>query len=149
MIKDVKLIPLVTHVDDRGYLLEIVRSTDPHFTKFGQVYIVGDPVKGTIKAWHKHLKMWEWFYVGHGTAKFALYDDREDSLTHKEINTFVLGERNPSVLVIPPGVHHGHMALTDDVQLVAVCSEVYNSKNPDEVRVPYDSFGYTWDIRWR
>jgi dTDP-4-dehydrorhamnose 3,5-epimerase len=149
MIKDVQLISLKTHVDDRGYLLEIVRSDDGHFLKFGQVYLVGDPIRGTIKAWHKHLKMWEWFYVSHGTAKFALYDDREDSPTYKELNTFVLGERNPSVLVIPPGVHHGHMALTDDVQLVAVSSEPYNPKSPDEVRAPYDSFGYNWEVWWR
>ena len=39
MIKDVKLVDLVANVDDRGYLIEILRSTDEHFTKFGQVYM--------------------------------------------------------------------------------------------------------------
>ena len=38
MIKDVKVVPLIAHVDDRGYLIEILRSTDDHFTQFGQVY---------------------------------------------------------------------------------------------------------------
>ena len=42
MIKDVKVVPLIAHVDDRGYLIEILRSTDDHFTQFGQVYLVGD-----------------------------------------------------------------------------------------------------------
>jgi dTDP-4-dehydrorhamnose 3,5-epimerase-like enzyme len=41
------------------------------------------------------------------------------------------------------------MALTDDVQLVAVSSEAYNPNQPDEVRAPWDSFGYQWEIRWR
>ncbi|MBI4240680.1 MAG: dTDP-4-dehydrorhamnose 3,5-epimerase family protein [Candidatus Rokubacteria bacterium] len=149
MIQGVELIGLKAHVDDRGYLVEILRKADPHFQQFGQVYLVGDLIKGTIKAWHKHRQMWEWFFVSHGSAKFALYDDREDSPTHKEINTFVLGERNQGLLVVPPGVYHGHMALTDDVQLVAVSSEVYNREHPDEVRAPYDSFGYQWDVRWR
>jgi len=42
MIKDVKVVPLTAHVDDRGYLIEILRCTDEHFTQFGQVYVVGD-----------------------------------------------------------------------------------------------------------
>ena len=149
MIQDVRVVPLTCHVDDRGYLMEVLRSDDGHFRRFGQVYIVGDPMKGTIKAWHKHVKMWEWFAVSHGIAKFALYDDREDAATYRETNTFVLGERNPAVLIVPPGVYHGHMALTDDVQLVAVSSEPYNPNQPDEVRAPWDSFGYQWEIRWR
>ena len=54
MIEGVKVVPLVAHVDDRGYLIEIIRATDPHFTKFGQVYVVGSVAKGTIRAFHKH-----------------------------------------------------------------------------------------------
>lgn len=149
MIKDVQLVKLETHVDDRGYLIEILRASDGHFTKFGQVYMVGDAVRGVVRAWHKHEALWDWFFISHGSAKFALRDDRSESPTYEEMNTFILGERNPGLLVVPPGVFHGWISLEDDTQLISTASEVYNRDNPDEVRVPPDSFGYEWEVKGR
>lgn len=149
MIKDVAKIDLVAHVDDRGYLIEIIRATDPYFTKFGQVYLVGNFAKGTIRAFHKHKVLWDWFFISHGSAKFVLVDDRENSPTYKEMNTFVVCSRNPSLIVVPPGVYHGWMSLEDDTQMISTASEVYNRENPDEVRIPPDSFGDVWTVKGR
>lgn len=149
MIKDAGFENLVVRSDDRGYLVEILRANDPHFTKFGQVYLVGNIARGTIRAWHKHEVLWDWFFISHGTAKFALYDDRPRSPTYRETNTFVMGARQPAVLTVPPGVFHGWMSLEDDTQLVSTASEVYDRAKPDEVRVPYDSFGYDWSVRFK
>lgn len=149
MIENVKQVPLVPHVDDRGYLIEIIRAVDEHFTKFGQVYIVGNFAKGVIRAFHKHKILWDWFFISHGAAKFVLKDDRPDSPTYGEMNTFVISSRNPSLLVVPPGVYHGWMSLEDDTQLISIASEVYNRENPDEVRIPPDSFGDVWTIKGR
>jgi dTDP-4-dehydrorhamnose 3,5-epimerase len=149
MIKDLKLVDLVAHVDDRGYLIEILRSTDDHFTKFGQVYIVGDPVRNTIRAFHVHKALWDWFFICHGSAKFALVDGRKDSQTFEEINTLILTERKPQLLVVPPGVYHGWMSLEDDTQMISTASEVYNREDPDEERVPFDSFGYDWNVKFK
>ena len=149
MIDGVKVVPLVAHVDDRGYLIEILRATDPHFTKFGQVYLVGNMARGTVRAFHKHKELWDFFFISHGSAKFALRDDRAASPTHEEMNTFVVGARNPSLIVVPPGVYHGWMSLEDDTQMISTASEVYNRQNPDEVRVPPDSFGYAWEVKGR
>lgn len=149
MIENVVLEPLVVRSDDRGYLVEILRATDPHFTKFGQVYLVGNLARGTVRAWHKHEVMWDWFFISHGTAKFALYDDRPGSPTYRRIDTFVIGSRQPAVLAVPPGVFHGWMSLEDDTQLVSTASDVYNRERPDEVRVPYDSFGYDWSVKFK
>lgn len=149
MIRDVVYENLVTRSDDRGYLIEILRATDPFFTKFGQVYLVGNLARGTVRAWHKHEALWDWFFVSHGTAKFALYDDRPDSPTHGKIDTFVIGARQPAVLAVPPGVFHGWMSLEDDTQLISTASEVYNREKPDEVRVPFDSFGYDWSVKFK
>jgi len=149
MIKDVKVVDLVPRIDDRGYLIEILRASDEHFTKFGQIYLVGDMVRNTIRAFHVHKLLWDWFFVSHGSAKFALVDDRKDSPTYKEINTFVISERKPQLLVVPPGVYHGWMSLEDDTQMVSTASEVYNRENPDEERIPYDSFGYEWGVKFK
>lgn len=149
MIKDVKLVQLVAHVDDRGYLIEIIRANDDHFTKFGQVYLVGDLTRGTIRAFHKHSVLWDWFFISHGAAKFILRDDRSDSPTYKDMNTFVISSRNPGLLVVPPGVYHGWVSLEDDTQMVSTASEVYDRENPDEVRIAPDSFGVEWEVKGR
>ena len=149
MIEGVEFQPLLTRCDDRGYLIEILRKSDASFTKFGQVYLVGDLTRGTIRAFHKHEILIDWFFISHGAAKFALIDDREKSPTYKEQNTFVMGSRNPHLLTVPPGVFHGWMALEDDTQLISVASELYNPEKPDEVRVPPHSFGYSWDVQFK
>ncbi len=149
MIKDVKLVDLVAHVDDRGYLIEILRANDEHFTKFGQVYIVANHARNIIRAFHVHKILWDWFFISHGSAKFALVDGRKESPTYNEINTFVLTDKKPQLLVVPPGVYHGWMSLQDDTQMISTASEVYNRQNPDEERVPYDSFGYDWSIKFK
>jgi len=149
LIKDVARVDLVAHADDRGYLIEIIRASDPHFTRFGQVYLVGNFAKNVIRAFHKHGVLWDWFFISHGAAKFVLVDDREDSPTYKERNEFVLCSRSPGLIVVPPGVYHGWMSLEDDTQMVSTASEVYNRKNPDEVRIPPDSFGDVWSVKGR
>jgi len=149
MINDTKLIDLKAHVDDRGYLIEIIRAADKHFTKFGQVYLVGNFGQGTIRAFHKHEVLWDWFFISHGSAKFVLRDDRKDSSTYENMDTYVISSRNPSLLVVPPGVYHGWISLEDDTQLISTASEVYNREKPDEMRIPPDSFGDVWTVKGR
>ncbi len=154
MIQDVQVIDLTAHEDDRGYLIEIVRRSggpEPHAVvhQFGQVYLVGDRTRGTVRAFHKHEQLWDWFFISHGSAKFVLKDDRPESPTHGEVMTIVVGERRPRLLVVPPGVFHGWMALEDDTQLVSTASHTYQHEDPDEVRVPADSFGDVWTVKGR
>lgn len=148
-IQGVEVVSLVAHMDDRGYLVEILRASDPHFTKFGQVYLVGDVKAGTIRAFHKHEALWDWFFISHGVAKFVLQDDRPDSPTYGNLMTVVTGDRRPALVVVPPGVFHGWMALEDDTQLISVASDVYNREKPDEVRIPPESFGDVWAVKGR
>jgi len=154
VIQDVKVIDLTAHLDDRGYLIEVARCTggsEPHCVvhRFGQVYLVGDRTAGTIRAFHKHEELWDWFFISHGAAKFILKDDREDSPTCGEMMTLITSERRPRLIVVPPGVYHGWMSLEDDTQMVSTASHTYNADDPDEVRIPPDSFGDVWTVRGR
>ena len=154
MIKDVKVVDLTIHEDDRGYLVEIARHADdpePHgiVHQFGQVYLVGDPARGAVRAFHKHNELWDWFCISHGSAKFVLKDDRPDSPTYEEMMTIIASERKPRLIVVPPGVYHGWMSLEDDTQMVSTASHTYNRENPDEVRIPPDSFGEVWAVEGR
>ena len=65
---------------------------------------------GVAKAWHIHQRQTDWWYVM-GSLKVALYDTREDSPTRGKLMEFLMGDRNPACLKIPPGVAHGCRAL--------------------------------------
>ena len=154
MIDGVSVIPLVARMDDRGYLIEIARSLGSEgshavIQQFGQAYLVGDMKAGTVRAFHKHHELWDWFFISHGSAKFVLSDDRQDSATYGELAVIVSGERNPSLIVVPPGVYHGWMSLEDDTQMVSIASHPYQRTQPDEVRIPPDSFGDVWTVKGR
>ncbi len=132
--------------DERGRLGEIIRADDPWFEKFGQVYCT-TTYPGVVKAWHFHKKQTDHFYVIKGTVKIALYDEREDSPTHRVVNQLYLGEHCPGLLRIPPGVQHGWMCVGQkEAYIINVASEMYNREKPDEFRThPHDNhIPYDW-----
>ena len=147
MIEGVKVVRLNPHVDDRGYLVEILRADDPHFRQFGQVY-VATCYPGIVKAWHCHAKQTDNFFVVKGNAKIGMYDDREGSPTRGETMSIVIGEQNPVLVQIPPLVWHGQMALGNEMSyLINVPTEVYNREEPDELR--RDPFDPTIPFVWQ
>ncbi len=106
MISGVKLIALTRHVDDRGYLMEILRSDADHFQRFGQAYVTTcevQPSGPVVKAWHRHEKQTDHFCCLVGKARVGLYDDREGSPTRGETMSVILGGGRDCLLVIPPG----------------------------------------------
>jgi len=113
----------------------------------GQVYVVRSPVRGTIRGFHRHRTLWDFFCVVHGRAKVVVVRPKEgEPLVADEVWSHVLCEEQPSLLTIPPLLFHGWEALTDDVMLLSVGSEVYDRTKPDEERVPFDIFGSVWGI---
>ncbi|MFQ6133119.1 MAG: dTDP-4-dehydrorhamnose 3,5-epimerase family protein [Armatimonadota bacterium] len=134
MIEGVKTKPLVRHLDDRGYVMEILRCDDELFGQFGQVY-VSTCHPGVVKAWHCHEKQTDNFCVVRGNAKLGLYDDREDSPTKGQTMSLVIGELNPVLVQIPPLVWHGQMCVGNETSyLINVPTQPYNPENPDELR---------------
>jgi len=146
MIEGVKITKLTKLVDDRGYLMEILRSDDADFQRFGQVYVTVC-LPGMVKAWHLHRRQTDYFCIIRGAAKIGLYDGREGSPTYRQTQTVYLSELESCRLQIPPGVWHGQMALGGEpCYLLNVPTELYNYQDPDEVRRdPFDNdFGYDW-----
>jgi len=145
MIKGVILKKLTVIPDERGRLLEILRSDDKMFKKFGQIYLT-TAYPGVVKAWHYHKKQIDNFCVIKGMMKIVLYDDRKSSATRGKVNEFFLGEHNPCVLQIPSLVWHGFKCISETEAFCLNCpTEVYHHRKPDEYRVdphknkvPYD-----------
>lgn len=149
MIQGVETKQLKPIPDERGMLMEILRSDDKMFKKFGQVYMT-TAYPGVVKAWHYHKKQTDNFCCVKGMAKVVLYDARKNSKTYGEINEFIIGERNQVVVLIPPFVYHGFKCVSENEMIIINCStEPYDRKKPDEYRVPIDceDVPYNWDIK--
>jgi dTDP-4-dehydrorhamnose 3,5-epimerase len=145
------VIPLTVHADDRGSLFEVLHEHElPGLIekRFGQVYTVKSPVRGTIRGFHRHQVLWDYFCVVHGRAKVVMVRPKEhEPKVADEIWSCTLAEEVPSVVVIPPLLFHGWVALTDETILLSIGSEVYDAQQPDEERIPFDTFGDVWGIR--
>ena len=145
-VKTLRVIP-----DERGRLMEILRSDDEMFLKFGQLYMT-TAHPGVVKGWHYHKKQVDNFAVVKGMIKLVLYDGREGSPTHGEINEFYLGVHNPQLVQIPALVLHGFKSVGAEEAIVLNCpTELYHHKDPDEFRV--DPFSgevpYDWAVKMR
>jgi dTDP-4-dehydrorhamnose 3,5-epimerase len=129
--KKLRVIP-----DERGRLMEILRSDDELFLKFGQVYMT-TTYPGVVKAWHMHEKQTDNIACLAGMLKLVLYDGRKGSPTHKEINQFYIGDHNPMLVQVPAGIYHGWMCVSEEEAVVVnIPTEMYDYKNPDEQRLP-------------
>ena len=141
-IKKLKVIP-----DERGRLMEMLRSDDDLFIKFGQVYMT-TAYPGVVKGWHYHKKQIDNMVVVKGMMKVVLYDSRKGSPTYKEVNEFFIGIHNPILLQIPTYVYHGFKCITEyEAICINIPSEPYNCKEPDEYREDPHSpdIPYCWD----
>jgi dTDP-4-dehydrorhamnose 3,5-epimerase len=140
--------PLSVIPDERGRLMEILRSDDEGFRKFGQVY-VSTTYPGVVKAWHLHKVQDDNFCCVKGMVKLVLFDGRDDSPTKGTVMEYFIGEHNPVLVLVPPGVHHGWKCISERESIVInIPSEPYNRESPDEYREPWDSptIPYSWDI---
>ncbi len=139
--KSLKLVP-----DERGWLMEMLRNDDQLFTKFGQIYATAT-YPGVVKGWHLHREQVDNFVCVAGMVKLVMFDSREDSPTRNEVNEFFIGDRNPLLVQVPAGVHHGWKCISPETAVVINCpTELYDYEKPDEVRLDAhsDEIPYDW-----
>lgn len=148
-IEGVVVKQLIMHCDERGGLMEILRSDDPIFQKFGQAY-VSITYPGVVKAWHYHKKQTDYMTIIKGASKEVLYDGRDASPTKGVINEFFLTESNPILISVPPGVWHGQKPYGPEPSyLINFPTEPFNLEDPDEYRIdPFDNdIPYDWSLK--
>jgi len=150
MIKGVEIKKLKIIPDERGRLMEILRSDEPIFEKFGQVYMT-TAFPGVTKAWHYHKGQDDHFVCVEGKALVALYDMRKDSPTFGQSQDFTLSapdvEGEHLLVKIPKGVAHGFTAIDcSQAKIVNIPTKHYNYDKPDEERFPWNSkeINYKW-----
>ena len=116
--------------DSRGKVMHIMKSTDPHFEQFGEVYFSWIYPKA-VKAWSKHLRMKMHYAVPVGSIKLVLFDDREASSTRGEVAEYILGSDTYSLLTIPLGLWYGFKAIGSESALIVNCATIPH--DPSEI----------------
>lgn len=147
MIEGVQIIPLKTIMDDRGMVRHMLKSTDPHFKKFGEIYF-SVIFPGAVKAWHVHREMELNYAVVQGNIKLVLYDTRKGSATKGELQEICMGEDNYVLVTVPPNVINGFKTIGDEKAIVANCATIPHDPEEIERLDPFDpGIGYDWGIR--
>ena len=146
-IDGVKIIPLRQIIDERGKIMHMMKSTDSHFEKFGEIYF-STCWPNTIKAWHIHKRMTVNNAIVSGRAKLVIYDPRENSQTKGNLMEIFLGEDNYKLVQIPPGLANGYKSFGDKLTILANCANLPH--DPDEM-IKIDPFNndipYDWNLK--
>ena len=129
MIDGVQHIPLKVVGDERGAIMHMLRVTDPHFLKFGEVYFSSiNP--GVAKAWQRHKLTTVNISIPVGKVRIVIFDDRENSQTKGVVEHYDLSPDHHALLSIPPGVWYGYFSLADKPSLIVNCAT--EPHQPDE-----------------
>jgi dTDP-4-dehydrorhamnose 3,5-epimerase len=147
MIDGVLVVPLKRIPDERGTVMHMLKCSDPHFQRFGEIYF-STIFPGVIKGWHLHQEMALNYACVYGRIKLVLYDDREGSSTRNNIMEIFLGPDNYSLVQIPRKIWNGFKGMGPGLAIVANCATQPHDPthtvrlDPFTDRIPYD-----WGVR--
>lgn len=135
MIKGVEIKPLKKIEDERGFLVEIMRSD---WKIFGEKIIqsnVSVSKPGVIRAWHRHMKgQVDYVLVLEGEIKLCIFDEKT-----REMDEIICSSDNPQLMRIPGKFWHGYKVIgKKPATVVYFFNRLYDYKNPDELRKSFD-----------
>lgn len=111
MIQGVIVKTLNKNTDERGSLTEIFRSDELAYQPTMSYVSLTNP--GVIRGPHEHAAQSDCFvFLGPGSFKLYLWDRRDDSTTSGEKMELEVGENNPCLVIVPPGVVHGYKCIS-------------------------------------
>ena len=139
----------VPHED--GHVTEVARASWEMLKRpLVQVHIT-TTFAGRVRAWGLHPLGTDRLFVVSGLVKLVVYDGRRDSPTVGRWNEFVVSEKNPGLLIVPPNLYHGWKNIgTTEAIIINMPDRMYEYDAPDALDLPWDSqaaraiIPYTW-----
>jgi len=99
----------VRHTDPRGWLAEIFRADEIDADCMPAMSYVSVTHPGVTRGPHEHVTQTDLFaFMGPGDFRVKLWDNRPDSPTRGRTTSLIVGESNPTVVCVPPGIVHGY-----------------------------------------
>lgn len=132
MINGVIIKKLNKYTDERGWLMEVYREDDDDYQPMMSYLSLTKP--GVVRGPHEHVSQADCFiFPGPGTFELHLWDRRKDSKTSEQYMKIKLGEDDPSMVIVPPGVVHGYKCIsTCDALSINLPDKLYKGKNKQE-----------------
>ncbi len=113
MIEGVVIKEIRENTDERGWLAEVFRHDETDFRETMCYVSLTKP--GVVRGPHEHVHQSDCFvFLGPGEFALHLWDRRADSPTAGEHFTTTVGENNPTLVIIPPGVVHGYQCVSSE-----------------------------------
>ena len=107
MIADVIIKKLDKYSDERGWLAEIWRSDELDFKPTMGYVSLTNP--GVVRGPHEHKEQSDCFiFTGPGNFDLYLWENREGKDNYRKLEKITVGEDNPVMVIVPPGVVHGY-----------------------------------------
>lgn len=141
MIDGVSVRDLQVNADERGHLVEMFREDWDEYDPAPAMSYFSLSYPGIVRAWHRHTRgQVDHFVCPSGRIKVGIFDDRDESPTQGEVESYVVGEHDLQVVRIPGACWHGFKVVGNEPAiLVNFPTVLYDYENPDEERLPPDT----------
>ncbi len=136
-LKGVKTYEIKILPDERGFFAEALRADWKEFLEEEQITQtnLSYSYPNIVRAWHKHTRgQIDHFLVLKGAMKICAYDEETGKMAE-----VIASSKKPTVVRIPGKYLHGTKTVSNEPSLlIYFVNRVYDYKNPDELRRPWD-----------
>jgi len=134
-------------VDERG---ELLFCNDFDMKSIRRFYQIRNHGPRFIRAWHGHKEETKFFSVSFGAALVAAVkiENWDSPDKNRAVDRFILSDKEPGILAIPPGYANGSMTLAPETRIVVFSDRTLAESKGDDYR--YDAHYWNpWTITER
>ncbi len=125
--------PLKKFADARGWLTEFFRQDELPSALHPVMGYLSMTHPGVARGPHEHRDQTDLFVFFNGAFRLYLWDTRRDAPTFRHRQVVDLGEANPAVAIVPPGVVHAYRNVGEHDALIINCpNQLYASEGKQE-----------------
>jgi dTDP-4-dehydrorhamnose 3,5-epimerase-like enzyme len=139
-MKETKILNGGIAVDDRGSVRFV---NDFNFEGVKRFYQVENHRRGFIRAWHGHKKEGKYVYVPNGSALVGVVN-----METEEVLKFVLSDKSPKILWIPPGYYNGFKSLEENTKILFFSTSTLEESVGDDIREEHNRWNI-WEEDYR
>jgi dTDP-4-dehydrorhamnose 3,5-epimerase len=139
-IEGVEVRRLTRHDDDRGWLCELFRADEASERVRPVMGYASVTRPGVTRGPHEHMDQTDWFcFFGPSDFLLVMWDNRPSSATYRRRMKVMVGQSDPSAVIVPEGVVHGYRNVGDvDGMVVNLPNRLYRGEGRqdgvDEIR---------------
>jgi len=121
-IEGVVIRELRKFTDARGWLTELFRQDELHEEFHPVMAYLSSTEPNVTRGPHEHVGQADCSaFIGPSNFKLRMWDNRRDSPTFNNVSTVVVGQDNPTSVIVPAGVVHAYQNVGNVSGIVINC----------------------------